>query len=161
MHPQQCQHVHSGPTPLDCRTTTDLHDGRLIASWTRLIRAKAVTKLTRPINPSSPRAHPPTSKESRFPMILYKKSVVICCVCWRSHYGEFTLDQDPEGWRELDALIADEHLGADDYILSQGYCPTCLEAFLQESHARQLTTGPGHSPVSPPALYTVGSQHRP
>ncbi len=94
-------------------------------------------------------------------MILHKKSVVICCVCWRSHSEAFTSDQDPEGWRELDALIADEHLGADDYILSHGYCPTCLEAFLQESHARQLTTGLGPSPVSSPALYSVGSQHRP
>jgi len=94
-------------------------------------------------------------------MILYKKSVVICCVCWRSHYGEFTLEQDLEGWRELDALIADEHLEADDYVLSHGYCPTCLEAFLQESHARQLTAGLEHRPVSPPSLFTVAPHHRP
>ena len=92
--------------------------------------------------------------------MLHKKSVVICCVCWRSHYETFTRDQDPEGWRELDALIADEHLGADDYILSHGYCPTCLEAFLQESHARQLTAGSGHRPVSHPALAAVTPHHR-
>jgi hypothetical protein len=94
-------------------------------------------------------------------MILYKKSVVICCVCWRSHYGEFAPDQDPEGWRELDELITDEHLGADDYVLSHGYCPTCLEAFLQESHARQLTVGSGRRPISSPALSVVASHHRP
>lgn len=95
-------------------------------------------------------------------MILFKKSVIICCVCWRSHYDEFTLaqDKDKEGWRELNELIADEHLEADDYILSHGYCPTCLEAFLQESHARQLTAGSGQRPLSSVTLSAVAPHHR-
>ena len=72
-------------------------------------------------------------------MMLCKKLVVICCVCWRAHEGN-SADHVPEGWRELDVLISEEHLQADDYELSHGYCPTCLEAFLQEYHARQLTS---------------------
>ena len=75
-------------------------------------------------------------------MILCKKLVVICSVCWRAHYEDSATEcHQEDGWRELDAVIAEQHLDGDDYALSHGYCPTCLEAFLQELHARQLTAG--------------------
>jgi hypothetical protein len=73
-------------------------------------------------------------------MLLCKKIVVICSVCWRARYGEGT-EQDEKGWRDLEALITEEHLEGEDYVLSHGYCPTCGEAFHQEIHARQMTAG--------------------
>jgi hypothetical protein len=39
----------------------------------------------------------------------------------------------------LNALITEDHLEGDDFVLSYGYCATCGEAFVQEVHARQLT----------------------
>ena len=72
-------------------------------------------------------------------MILCKKLVVICSVCWRARYEDSVTERHPDAWRELGAVIAEEHLDGDDYSLSHGYCPTCLEAFLQELHARQIT----------------------
>ena len=77
-------------------------------------------------------------------MILYKKFVVICSVCWRARCEEQGAAHDGSGWRDLNALINEEHLDADDYALSYGYCPTCGEAFLQEVHARQITAGQPH-----------------
>jgi hypothetical protein len=72
-------------------------------------------------------------------MMLCKKFVVICSVCWRARYENPGAHHDRTNWRDLDALITDEHLDGEDYVLSQDYCPTCLEAFLQEFHARQIT----------------------
>ena len=73
------------------------------------------------------------------------KCVMICSVCWRARYEPTGLLNEREGWRNLEALIADEQLEGEDYALSQGYCPTCLEAFLQESHARQVGPVPSHT----------------
>lgn len=85
-------------------------------------------------------------------MILCKKFVVICSVCWRARYEDPGADHDRNDWRDLDALITEEHLDGDDYVLSHGYCPTCGEAFLQEIHARQLTAGQPHGPMQHQAL---------
>ena len=73
-------------------------------------------------------------------MILCKKFVVICSVCWRARYEDPGGD-NRSGWRDLNALITEDHLEGNDYVLSYGYCPTCGEAFVQEVHARQLTAG--------------------
>jgi hypothetical protein len=72
-------------------------------------------------------------------MILCKKFVVICSVCWRARYEDPGVDGNRGGWRELNALITEDHLEGDDFVLSYGYCATCGEAFVQEVHARQLT----------------------
>jgi hypothetical protein len=74
-------------------------------------------------------------------MLFCKKMVVICSVCWRARYEEPGTNRDQNGWRDLEALITEEHLDSEDYVLSHGYCPTCGEAFLQEVHARQITAG--------------------
>jgi hypothetical protein len=47
----------------------------------------------------------------------------------------------------LNALITEDHLEGNDYVLSYGYCPTCGEAFVQEVHARQLTAGQPHGAI--------------
>lgn len=80
-------------------------------------------------------------------MMLCKKLVVICSVCWRARYEDSGTEHHRDRWCELDALITEEHLDGDDYALSHGYCPTCLEAFLQELHARQVTAGQSYASV--------------
>ncbi|HET6674953.1 MAG TPA: hypothetical protein VFG71_06425 [Nitrospiraceae bacterium] len=80
-------------------------------------------------------------------MMLCKKLVVICSVCWRARYEDAGTEHHRDRWQELDALITEEHLNGDDYALSHGYCPTCVEAFLQELHARQVTAGQSYGSV--------------
>jgi hypothetical protein len=86
-------------------------------------------------------------------MMLCKKFVVICSVCWRARYEDPSVQHETCGWRDLDALVTEEHLGGDDYVLSYGYCPTCGEAFHQEFHARQLAAGQPYDPVQRHAVH--------
>jgi hypothetical protein len=98
------------------------------------------------------RLHQRAPKGVDIAMILCKKLVVICSVCWRARYEDSVTERHRDAWRELDAVISEEHLDGDDYALSHGYCPTCLEAFLQELHARQMTPGQSHGVMPPQAV---------
>lgn len=70
--------------------------------------------------------------------LRHHKRVVICSMCWRAHNADVGADDRRERWRQLEALISDEHLGSDEYELSDGYCPICLEAFGQALDATHV-----------------------
>ena len=75
-------------------------------------------------------------------MPIHKKSIAVCGVCWKAWDGNAGADPKTESWISLDELVRRHELAPEDYLLSDGYCPECVAAFMLECSARPIPQRP-------------------
>jgi len=81
-----------------------------------------------------------------------RKKIVMCSVCWRAWDWEAANVPKAEFWVSLDDLLKSRMVDADQYMLSEGYCPECLVALLQASHVSYVQEHPAFMAQAPSSL---------